>query len=203
LLFEACTFFEDHPEECCGGGLQINFSADLAGLNRRKCMSRFLPTRVAERLRRLRERFGEGVREREVDHDYDHLTSTRRRHAAVRTSFLGEIWWARREALNDWRPSRERSSHLPALVTLRAEDPRQPVEMAPGKSSVPQEIDELCFRPAEPPEGLWEGTVFLLPYRRPVFRQSITGPLGALGGTNMEELAKLLSMLWRPEEEGL
>ena len=154
-------------------------------------------------MRRLRERFGEGVRERQVDHDHDHLTGTRREHVAVRTFFLGEIWWAQREALNDWRPSREGRSHLPAIVTLRADHPGHPVEMAPGKSRAPQNIDELCFRPTQLPEGLREETFFLLPYRRPVGRNLIGGPMGALGGKDKQELAKLLSLLRRPGEGAL
>jgi len=52
--------------------------------------------RVAERLRRLRLRFGDKVRERQVDHDHEHVTGTRFEQIPVRTFFLGEVWWVDR-----------------------------------------------------------------------------------------------------------
>ena len=88
--------------------------------------------RVAERLRRLRLRFGDKVRERQVDHDHEHLTGTRFEQIPVRTFFLGEVWWVDRYALGDCRPHREGSSHRPALVTRRQEAPHEPVAERKG-----------------------------------------------------------------------
>jgi hypothetical protein len=158
-------------------------------------MQSALPGREAERLRRLRDRFGEGVREHQVDHDHDHLTSTRRERVPVRTFFLGETWWAERFALGECRSCRESSSHRPALVTRREERPYEPIEMAPSARRAPGDIGEVCFRPAEPPEGLQEETLFLLLYRRPVGRDCIGAPMGAIGGADKQRLQRLLDLL--------
>jgi hypothetical protein len=154
-----------------------------------------MQNRVTERLRRLRERFGEGVGEREVDHAYLHLTGTELRHVPLRTFFLGEIWWADRSALGDRRPHGEGSSHIPALVTRRESRPHEPVELAPSARRAPSEIGELCFRAMEPPGGLERETWFLLPYRRPVSRQWIDRHMGKLAGRDVRDLAAALAYL--------
>jgi len=158
-------------------------------------MQRALRSRVAERLRRLRNRFGERVRGHQVDHDHDHLTSTRREHVPVRTFFLGEIWWVERFALGECRPGREGSSHSLALVTRREERPYEPVEMAPSARRAPRDIGEVCFHPAEPPERLQEETLFLVLYRRPVGRDCIGAPMGAVGAADKQRLQRLLDLL--------
>ena len=160
-------------------------------------MKRAFSNRVSERLRRLREEFGAGVHDRQVDHDHEHLTSTRRDLVPVRTFFLGEIWWAERYALGECRPYCEGSSHRPALVTCREPQPYAPVEMAPSARRAPDDIDELCFRAEEPPDGLHEETWFLLPYRRPVSREGIGAPLGVLCGKDKQELAQRMEFLRR------
>ncbi len=165
-------------------------------------MNRTLTSRVAERLRRLREDFGPGAHDWNVDDDHDHLTSTRPEHVSLRTFFLGEIWWAGRYALGDRRPHPEGSSHRPALVTRRQAQPYAPVEMAPSARHAPQDIDELCFRPGDPPEGLREETWFLLPYRRPVSRDCLGGPMGTINGKEKQALAELLHLLRWPEKGG-
>jgi hypothetical protein len=164
-------------------------------------MKRAVSKRVAERLRRLREKFGEGIHDHQVDHNQDHLTSTRPEHVPLRTFYLGEIWWVDRCALGDWRPYREGSSYRPALVTRREPRPHEPIEMAPSARQAPGDIDKLCFRATEPPEELQAGTWFLLPYRRPVSRQWLGGSMGALSGRGKQQLAELLGLL-RAQEKG-
>ena len=162
-------------------------------------MKRAFSNRVSERLRRLREEFGAGVHDRQVDHDHEHLTSTRRDLVPVRTFFLGEIWWADRHALGDPRPHREGSSHLPALVTKRERLAGEPVETAPSARHAPEDIDELCFRPSGPPDGLYAETTFLLPYRRPVARESFGAKLATITGSDKARLSQLLDCLRPPE----
>ncbi len=148
--------------------------------------------RVAERLRRLRLRFGEKVRERNVDHDHERLTGTRFEHIPERTFFLGEVWWVDRFALGDCRPHREGSSHRPAMVTRRQESPHEPVEMAPSARRPLAGQSGLCFQAQQPPERLEEG-VFLLHYRRPVGREWVGSPLGSVGGMDKQRLQQLLT----------
>lgn len=148
--------------------------------------------RVAERLRRLRLRFGDKVRERHVDHDHEHLTGTRFEQIPVRTFFLGEVWWVDRFALGDCRPHREGSSHRPALVTRRQEGPHEPVEMAPSGRRSPAGRSDLYFEARQPPEKLQEG-VFLLLYRRPVGREWIGSRMGSVGGMDKQRLQQLLT----------
>ncbi len=151
-----------------------------------------LPGRVVKRLRRLRERFGKAVRDNQVEHDHDNLTSTRPRHI-----YLGELLWSERWSLGDYRLYREGSSHLPALVTLEA-GPETPVEMAPGRARVPPDISEFCLRSPRFTKGISEQTCFLLPYRRPVERRSIGAPMRALNGRGKQELAEMLRYLRQP-----
>jgi hypothetical protein len=140
----------------------------------------------------LRVRFGDKVRERNVDHDHERLTGTRFEHMPVRTFFLGEVWWVDRFALGDCRPHREGSSHRPALVTRRQEFPHEPVEMAPSVRRSLAGRGDLCFEAQQPPENLQEG-VFLLLYRRPVGREWVGGPMGAIGGMDKQRLQQVLA----------
>ena len=150
---------------------------------------------MVERLRRLRDRFGGDILEHQVDHDHDHVTSTRREHVPVRKFFVGEIWWADRYALGDRRPYREDSSHLPALVTRREDLPHEPIEMAPSAQRASDTADERCFRATEPPEGLLVETVFLLPHRRPVARYCLGAPMGVLRGEDKQLLVQAMEAL--------
>lgn len=158
------------------------------------------PHRIAQRLQKLRARFGRGVRERNLDHDQEHLTSTRREHVPERTFFLGEIWWAERFALGDHRPHRASSSHLPALVTRREAQPHAAIEIAPASLRTPEDTGALCFRPIAPPEGLDAATVFLLAYRQPMERENIGAPMGRLAGRDVQNLAGALDAARRKRE---
>jgi hypothetical protein len=149
--------------------------------------------RVADRIKRLRDRFGHLVKEREVDHDHDHLTGTRREQLSRRTFFLGEVWTAARDAIGNRGPHQDGS--VPALVTRRQEASFAPVEMAPGANRAPEDIDTLCFLPAGGCDGCDPETVFLLPYRRPVYRDSIGAPIGKLQGADVQELARMLDFM--------
>jgi hypothetical protein len=151
--------------------------------------------RVVERIRRLRERFGPGVNAYDVDDDFENLTSALPKHVPNRTFFLGEIWWADRFALGEHRPHSERSSHRPALVTLRESRPFEPVEMAPSAHRAPEEIAEFCFCATEPVAALNEETWFLVPYRRPISRGWIGWPMGSISSKDKQGLAKLLALL--------
>jgi len=170
-------------------GNSVSFFDDPTG---RFQVKRIRSNRVAERLRRLRERFGEDVREHQVDHDHDNITSTKRDLISVRTFYLGEIWWAERYALGNQRSHREGGSHIPALVTRREAQASAPIEMAPSAQRAPADIDELCFCTRELPEGLREETWFLLPYRRPVARHAIGAPMGSISAAEKQWLAQMI-----------
>jgi hypothetical protein len=154
-----------------------------------------LPERIANRLRRVRHRFGKGVGARQVDDDHDHLTGTRREQVPKRTFFLGEIWWAERAGLGESRPRPESASHVPALVTERQDEPGERVELAPGTPGRPRNPDAIWFEVLEPPGGLRAGTGFLLSFRRPVGRERIGAPIGALNGREKQRLSVVLGGL--------
>lgn len=157
-------------------------------------MKRALSNRVAERLRQLREKFGKGIQDCNVDDDHDHLTSTWREHVPERTFFLGEIWWADRYALGDRRPYRAGSSHCPALVTSREECPHVPVETAPSRPRFPGDAEPTHFD-ASAVAGLSMGTVFVLELRRPVARMDFSHHMATLDSAEKQRLARLLDAL--------
>ena len=165
---------------------------------------------IGQKLRKLRERrhardlFGEDVNERLVDHGHTGITGTGKRFVPRRVFFLGEIWWADREVLNlrlaytanaDWPAKRSAPGYLLGLVTHRQNVEGEPIEMAPGTTHAPPGLDELCFEAADPPQELREGTLFVLPYRRPVGRDDISGRLAVLGQPDRQRLATSLAAL--------
>jgi len=148
--------------------------------------------RVAERLRRLRVRFGEGIREQQVDYDHESLTRARSEHVPLRTFYLGEIWWADRYAFGDHRASREGSSHLPALITERQPEPDEPVEGAPPfprRLRVP-EAEGMSKFEVSAREGAERSWLFALALRGPVPRSGFSGYLAALAGRDKQALAQ-------------
>ena len=154
--------------------------------------------RIAARLRRLRDRFGAGVHARHVDHDQDHLTSTRRDHVGDRTFFLGEIWWVERPAMGDYRPHRAGSNHLPGLVTRRQESAGVAVECAPAGRGGGGPSMQGAFEPRQPAPGLYAATVFHVLYRRPVARTAFGAPIGKLSGADVQRLAAAVQAPTRP-----
>jgi len=162
-------------------------------------MKRALSNRVGERLRRLRERFGEGVQDRHVDDDHDNLTSPRPEHIPLRTFFLGEIWWTHRISL-DRRPYRDGSSHLPALVTRKQPCPGEPVEIAPARQRNAVSSSRTDFEAAGI-AGLWSETVFSLTLRRPVARTAVGHQLATLNGLDKQRLARAMEALRGPAED--
>ena len=144
-------------------------------------MKERMSKRVAGRIERLKNRY--------------RITGTRREDVPVREFFLGEIWWADREALGDQRTHARRGTRLPALVTRHQTSTYAPVEMARSDPCPPDDINELCFRPEPCPDALREGTVFLLPYRRPVARDDIGSKLATINSGDKQRLAELLAYL--------
>ena len=154
--------------------------------------------------RRVQDRFGGDANERRVDHDHRGITSTRKKDIPRRLFFLGEIWWADREVLSlrlahtqsaDWPAQQPDAAYLLGLVTHRQNVEREPIEMAPGTRRPPAGLDELCFEPLDSPGELREGTVFVLPYRRPVPREDIGGRFAVLSHPDQQRLADSLAAL--------
>jgi len=152
---------------------------------------------TGQSLRKLREEFPIKVGLRQVDHDYGHITSTRREHLPQRKFFLGEIFWAGRHSLGEFGDSRPRpvgGPYLAGLVTRSQGRPFEPVELAPSANRAPTNLDELCFQPLEWPAELKAGIFFVLPYRRPVAREDLGGHLATLSPKDKQRLSKELDL---------
>lgn len=152
--------------------------------------------RIAARLERLRKDLPAAWKESQVDKDHTSVTSDHPSFSWVRTYYLGEICWVERTSwpVERTQTAGQRTAPRAAIVLERQNLPGEPVKMAPGMRHAPANTSELCFQAQDNVKRLEPGTIFVLPFYRPIQRVAVLGHFATLSGKDKQRLAQEVAL---------